>query len=339
MIKDRILSTLKFFDLQDYPVTLLELHQFLLDDLQVLRTRINTSWELIDNNNNDNNKISIDKVLKCMETECQNEVRQKNGFYCLIGRLAIIDQRLSNYFYGIKRERRIRRFARGLKFLPFVRGAALAGSQAMGQQKETSDIDLLIILDPKFLWLGRTLVTAYFQVLGIRRHGKKISNRFCLNHYLAGIKSIMELRNLYTAWEYMKLRSLVYPQTIANFQIQNRDWIAEFFPNFRIQPLYPSAALGTSPLTSSTSLGVTLSIAERVKRGEGLRRHTDEQSSVQSFLERMLSGNFGVWLEAKLKNWQLPKIRREEFILVLDDELSFHPQSKQQELLARFFAL
>ena len=35
MLKERILSTLKFFDLQDYPVTLLELHKFLLADVQV----------------------------------------------------------------------------------------------------------------------------------------------------------------------------------------------------------------------------------------------------------------------------------------------------------------
>ena len=116
--------------------------------------------------------------------------RQKNGFYCLKGRAAIIDQRLANYIYGIKRERRIRRFIGGLRFLPFVRRAALAGSQAQGVQKSDSDIDLLIIVEPEFLWLGRTAVTAYFQILGLRRHGKKIANRFCLNHYLAGVKII-----------------------------------------------------------------------------------------------------------------------------------------------------
>jgi hypothetical protein len=196
-----------------------------------------------------------------------------------------------------------------------VRGAALAGSQAMGQQKFNSDVDLLTIVEPKFLWLGRTAVTFYFQVLGLRRHGKKISDRFCLNHYLAGIKTIGELKNLYTAWEYAKLRPLVYEGAVAEFQEKNSLWIKMFFPNFECTDSY-------HPLAPSYS-----------KRGDA-----EVPSSFQIKIERMLEGKFGQWLEIKLKNWQLPKIRREEFILVLDDELSFHPQSKQRELLAKFFA-
>lgn len=302
MLKNRIISTLKFFDLQDYPVTLLELHEFLIEDLQILRTRINTSWELINESVGFNLKVNIDEVLKCLETECQNEVRQKNGFYCLQGRINIIDQRLANYIYGIKRERRIRRFIGGLGYLPFVRGAALAGSQAMGQQKEASDIDLLIIVEPKFLWLGRTLVTAYFQILGMRRHGKKISNRFCLNHYLGGIKTISELRNLYTAWEYIKLRPLAGRGVVKEFQLKNYSWTSAFFPNLELKPEKAETATGS-----------------------------------QKFFETLLSGKFGSFLENQLRSWQLPKIRREEFILVRQDELSFHPQSKQEILLNRFF--
>jgi hypothetical protein len=314
MLKERILLTLKFFDLQDYPVTLLELHKFLLANIQILRTRINTDWDLIDESAGDNQIADIDEVVKCLDEECQNEVQQKNGFYCLRGRVNIIDRRLANYIYGIKRERRIRRFIGGLKYLPFVRGAALAGSQAMGQEKTDSDIDLLIIVDPKFLWFGRTVVTFYFQILGMRRHGKKIADRFCLNHYLAGVKKINQLRNLYTAWEYAKLRPLINQDAVEEFQEKNGQWIKMFFPNFELPPA-PSLKKRGSAILSS-----------------------DGQSSLQIKLERMLNGKFGQWLEIKLKNWQLPKIRKEEFILVLDDELSFHPQSKQRELLTRFFA-
>jgi predicted nucleotidyltransferase len=317
MLKDRILSTLRLFDLQDYPVSLLELHKFLLADVGDLKNQINTSWELIDQSASHNQKVSIDEVARRLDTECQNEVEQKNGFYCLKGRADIIDQRLANYIYGIKRERRIRKFIGGLKYLPFVRGAALAGSQAQGVQKSGSDIDLLIIVEPKFLWLGRTVVTAYFQTLGMRRHGKKIADRFCLNHYLAGVKTIGELRNLYTAWEYAKLRPLVYSLTIVEFQRKNSAWIKTFFPNSQLPP-DPSRSAGSGQALE--------------KRGGA-----DAQSSFQTKLERLLEGKFGQWLEIKLKNWQLPKIRKEEFILVLNDELSFHPQSKQRELLQRFF--
>jgi len=331
MLKNRIVSSLKFFDLQDYPVTLLELYKFLLADIGNLKNQINTSWELINQSADDNQKVAIDQIARCLDSECKAEVEQKNGFYCLRGRTDIIDQRLANYIYGIKRERRIRKFIGGLKYLPFVRSAALAGSQAQGVQKPGSDIDLLIIVEPKFLWLGRTAVTAYFQVLGMRRHGKKIADRFCLNHYLAGIKTIGELKNLYTAWEYAKLRPLVYSSVIEGFQERNGAWIKMFFPNFeKDQPLCPSDALRASPLKRG-ELPPSLKL-RRTSRGIA-----DEPSSLQKFLEHLLSGKFGQWLEIKLKNWQLPKIRKEEFILVLEDELSFHPQSKQRELLQRFF--
>ena len=110
-----------------------------------------------------------------------------------------------------------------------MRGAALAGSQAQGVQKPGSDIDLLIIVEPKFLWLGRTVVTFYFQLLGTRRHGKKIADRFCLNHYLAGVKTIGELKNLYTAWEYAKLRPLIYEGAVTEFQ-EKKQWGTAWSP-------------------------------------------------------------------------------------------------------------
>src|SRR6185436_16556656 len=141
-----------------------------------------------------------------------------------------------------------------------------------------------IIVDPKFLWLGRTGVTAYFQFLGKRRHGRHIANRFCLNHYLAGVKTIGELKNLYTASEYAKLRPLVYPQAIAEFQQKNRDWIAAFLPNFKTAHQdysHHPVSLRETPLLGQ----------------EGRLRGFADESLVQKFFERMLSGGFGQWLE------------------------------------------
>jgi len=302
MLKDRILSTLRFFDLQDYPVTLLELHKFLIADLENLKPQIDLQGELILANLIQDSEVSIDKILNCLDTECQSEVQNYLGFYYLAGREAIAKARLDNYFFGIRREKLIRKYIGGLNHLPFVRGVAISGSQAMGQQKQQSDIDLLIITHPQFLWLGRTLVTAYFQILGKRRYGQKIANRFCLNHYLAGPKRITSFKNLYTAAEYLKLRPVVYGHSVWSFISENKSWMRIFFPNMQ---------------------------AQEPEKGW--------HSKVQEFFEAILQGSFGLWLEQKLKNWQMPKIRQEKFIVVEDDELSFHPDSKQQGLLSSFF--
>ncbi len=301
MIKNRILSTLKFFDLQDYPLTLLEIHKFLMADLETIKKNLDNQGEIVGTDFSDKTTIGVEEILACLDNECQTEIQNHVGFYYLSGRSKIVEPRLRNYFFGIEREKLIKKYARGLKYLPFVRGAALAGSQAMGQQKESSDIDLLIITDPKFMWLARTLVTAYFQILGKRRYGAKIANRFCLNHYLAGPKSINRLKNLYTASEYLKLRTLVGEDEVLKFQAQNLEWIKLFFPNAEIK-------------TSSA-----------------------QPNKAQAVLEKIFHAKFCQWLEQKLKNWQLPRIRQEKFILVEEDELSFHPESKQQFLLQMFF--
>ena len=302
MLKEKTLATLKFFDLQAYPLTLLELQKFLIADRGMLKLSINTDWELI-NQQPAPGKISASEILNCLEKELTGAVESDKGFYCLVGRKAIIDLRWRNYLYGLKREKLIKKYISGLRHLPFVRGVALGGSQAMGLNKENSDIDLLIVTEDKFLWLARTFVTVYFQVLGHRRHGKKIANRFCLNHYLAKPKAVEREKNLYKAMEYARLRPLVYGQTIEQFQANNANWIKSFFPIWEIK-----------------------------------KQPAQTQSRLQKILESLFTNSFGHWLEQRLQNLQIRRIKQGEFIFVTTDELSFHPESKHESLLREFFA-
>ena len=300
MLKNRILSTLKFFDLQDYPLTLLELHKFLAADWAELKLHLNSQGELIENRQPEP-QVRVDEVLSCIDNECQGQVENYLGFYYLSGRKDIVSARLRNYHFGLAREKLIYRYTKALRFLPFVRGVGLAGSQAMGQQKESSDIDLFVIVRPDFMWLARTIITAYFQVLGKRRYDGHITNRFCLNHYVMGPKEITKLKNLYTASEYLKLRPLTYRHSLWQFQKINEPGLKALFPNIKLN--HPE---------------------------------TEMASRIQTFLEKLFANRFGLWLDNVLKNWQLPQIRTEKFIVVEEDELSFHPESKQQGLLADF---
>ncbi len=303
MLKNRILSTLKFFDLQDIPLTLLELHRFLLGDLSRIALSQDEKGELFADApvGGKSQNSGLDEILACLERECQKEAENTLGYYHLPGRVEIVRARLNNYFFGISRERRVRKFLPLLKHLPFVRGVGIGGSQSMGQQKEKSDIDLFIITLPGFMWLTRTLVSVYFQLLGMRRHGRKIANRFCLNHYVAGAKLVDRERNLYKAMEYGRLRPLIYPQGIIEFLRKNQDWISVYLPNFYAE--------------------------------EGF----EKQSKIQTLLEALFKNPFGWVLEKFLGFIQKLKIRQDEFTFVLEDELSFHPHSQHRVLLSKFF--
>jgi hypothetical protein len=302
MLKNRILSTVLFFDLQDYPLTLLELQRYLLPEREELLSALNNEREVVKEIEGVHELTKLSQILTCLEQECKEEIAQKEGFYCLKGRTIVIDQRLQNYIYSFARERRIKKWARFLRHVPFVRGVAVGGSQTLGRQKPESDIDLFLVVDKAFMWLARILVTGYFEIIGQRRHDNKIANRFCLNHYVGGPKLINELKNLYSAMEYTRHRPVVYPQGIQDFHKRNKGWMKTLYPNWETSRLQP-----------------------------------ERQSSIQKFLELVLAAVGGKKLEKFFEGLQKKRIHIQPFIIVEPDELSFHPDSKQESLLDQFF--
>ncbi len=305
MLDKRILATLKFFDLQNLPLTYLEVHRFLITDLDKCKELLDEQYELKPQSHIAHFEVGLDTVIEELDALInKRQVGQKNGFYYLPGRQSIVSGRLKGYTQAIEREKLITKYVGALRYFPFVRGVALAGSQALGLAKTDSDIDLFIITHKKFMWVARLLVTSYFHVFGVRRHGVKINNRFCLNHYMGRVREITEHRNLYTAVEYGKLRPLVFKGVVEAFQLANQNWINLFCPE---------ALNGLEDFV------------------------LPEAPKFQKFLEKIFNNQFGNWLEQQIKNKLLPRIRAEKYIVVKDDELSFHPNSKQEGLLIQFF--
>ncbi len=302
MLAQRIVDTLRFFDLQNLPLTAYEIHKYLLPEKQTLKNKLDERFEL-DDFTPPTAIVHLDTILTQLYILSREQsIVTKNGFYCLPAREQIIHDRMRNYLYGTKREKLIRRYLKPTRHIPFVRGIAIAGSQALGQQRSTSDIDLLIITDTKYMWTARTLLSAWFHIFGVRRHGKKIINRFCLNHYLADTKERTSERNLYTAMEYAKLRPVIYSNQIVKFQRANQEWLKQFFPNISFAP----------------ALAV-------------------KQSRLQNWLEKLFNNPLGQWLERALGNWQRNRIHQDNFVFVRPNELSFHPDSKQSSLLKGYF--
>lgn len=304
MIQERIVATIRFFDLQGLPLTMLEVYKYLVVQPQLLKEKLDDSYELV-SENQPGHVVSFDTTLVALNDLVESgRLEQSHGHFFLPGKKFLVVERLRNHVYGIARERRIKKWGRFLKYIPFVRGVGLVGSQALGQERSGSDIDLFLFTDSKFLWTARTFVTGYFQVLSVRRHGKKIANRFCLNHYVAGVKKLERGKNLYTALEYVKLRPITENSLVSEFKNQN-PWIYTFFPN----------ALRINSLVSISS----------------------KDSLFQKFFERLFTNPLGQWFERTLAQVQMKRIRQEKYIVVEPDELSFHPNSKEVELLQAYF--
>ncbi len=73
-----------------------------------------------------------------------------------------------------------------IKYINWIPGIMMVGiwnSMAMNCSKESSDIDLYIVTKNNSMWLVRILVTAIFQVLGVRKTASKHAGRFCLSFF------------------------------------------------------------------------------------------------------------------------------------------------------------
>jgi len=307
MLETRVLATLKLFDLQSVPLTLLEVHKFLLAEKRLLGSGADGKFDISPispEDHNESEKISTIQEILANLIE-SGEVETYKGFFCLMGRKETIDNRLSSYRFGIKRESRIRRFLPYTKYIPFIRGIAIGGSQSLGIEGADSDIDLFVITHSKYIWTARTFLTLYFQFFGIRRYKNFITNRFCLNHYVSGPKVLSRDTNLYTAMEYLRLRPVVGFEYIQAFKIKNQRWLGRVFPNLALY----------NEITS----------------------YPRPRPWVQRFLELVIKKLFSNRLEEWLASWQLKRIKKEDLIFVGSDELSFHHVGKQKRLLEEFY--
>jgi hypothetical protein len=119
---------------------------------------------------------------------------------------------------------------------------AVTGRMAMKNTEGKSDWDLLVIVKQGRIWTGRTALTAFLHLLGKRRHGEKIKDRFCLNCFIAdeSLKIKIENRdfefNLFSANEYSFILPIFNFKKFKKFQIKNA-WIKELKVNFYLNEI------------------------------------------------------------------------------------------------------
>jgi len=156
-LEKSILKTLIYFDIFNYPLTSLEICNFLID----------YSCKLKD----------VVRELENSEN-IKRYTESKNGFYFLKGRKHILENRKVNRVNSQKKIKIALKKAQFIRYIPFVKCVCLSGSIPHFNTQKDSDIDLFIIVKKDYLWFSRFFVTIVAHILGKRRHGKKIKNRF-----------------------------------------------------------------------------------------------------------------------------------------------------------------
>ena len=161
-LQQSIVSTIAYFDLFEYPLTLVEVQRFLY--------RTNASLSAV------YHELSREPLTGIISSDA--------GFYFLAGRQQLIATRLERYRYAEKKYQRALRAASVLCGVGFVDLIAVCNNVGISNGTKRSDIDFFIVVRHGHLWWTRLVVTGLVTLIGLRRHGRMIENRICLSFYI-----------------------------------------------------------------------------------------------------------------------------------------------------------
>jgi len=215
-LADAILRTVCYADIFDYPLTLPEIRKYLIGA-----------------------KYSQGKERELKKkADSIPQISRKPDFYFLKGKDVIVNYRKRREYFSSQKMIKLKKILKFLSFFPFVLMIALTGTLAMNNADRDDDIDLLLVIDNRFIWTTRFFIVSILKVLGLYRNpkDKKASNKICLNMYLD--ENHLELpvaeRDLYSAHEVIQLKP-VYDKDgyYQRFRSAN-SWIAQFLPNSEV---------------------------------------------------------------------------------------------------------
>ena len=213
-LSKNIISTIVYYDVLDFPLTSFEIWKYLIE--------CQSKTE----------KYDLYSIIQTLNSEdIKKNIEEFRGFYFLKGRKNLVEARIARNKISEIKFKLIRKIVSWLKYAPFLRMIAVTGRVAMKNAGAKSDLDFLIAIKNGRIFTGRFFVTLISQLLKKRRHGKKITNRACLNYYISDKNMGINLKDLFSSSEY----SFIFP--IYNFPVfqsfqQNNQWIRNYRPDF-----------------------------------------------------------------------------------------------------------
>ncbi len=127
-------------------------------------------------------------------------------------------------------------------YVPFVKSVSLCNYLSFDIAEKDSDIDLLIIAEKNRIYLCRFYVTILLHLMRMRRHGKKISGRFCLSFYLSEehlnlSKIEQNPYDIYLAYWFLGLKELTNfdPHIWEMLLVENEKWLQRYFGQIELR--------------------------------------------------------------------------------------------------------
>ncbi len=299
-LEQNIFATICYYDVLMYPLTLFEIWKYLMVE------------NYQENVENLQTKICFSDITNSLEKNfLKDKIENYQGFYFLRGQKMLVSERISRNKLSEKKYKRIIKVVRFLRIIPFVRMIGVTGRMAMKNAQEKSDLDLFIILEKEHIFTGRILVTLATHILGVRRYGKKIANRICLNYFITTGSLKIGTQDIFSSSEYFFILPVFGFACFKKFQKAN-NWIKKYHKNY---------------------VPIELPVLKTI-----------EDNFLTSHIRKIGESFFGgKFLEEKLKKYQTNRIMNDSrtknpgsLIVADDDSLIFLPNPQGPKIFENF---
>jgi len=202
-----IARSVLYASLFDYPLTLAQLRQTLIESAQ-------TPTEI--------------QALYARSEALRATVEYRQGFFFPRDRRDLVSERRRREARSRIFLERHRRLLSVVCALPYVELVALSGSAAHLNLEGTGDLDLFIVTRGRHVWSVAVAVVLIAKLLRRRK-------TTCVNFVLADSALALDQQDLFAASQIIHLKPLAGTETYRRFVASN-PFVARFYPNFRVTP-------------------------------------------------------------------------------------------------------
>src|SRR3989338_1149188 len=217
-LRQAILATLAYHDIFDYPLTIEEIHQYLIGGKASLK--------------------SVEKVLNRLTDD--KKISRRRGYYYLRNHIGLVNRRLQRKKYSKFKFKKALFFANLLKIIPTLKLVAISAALAMENSHKDDDIDLILVTSKGTLWTTRFL--ANILLFPFKRkpqpqltinHSPSTNNKACLNIFLDESSLKISDQNLYTAHETCQMKPIWDRDGTYSRLVSANNWVKKFLPNWQ----------------------------------------------------------------------------------------------------------
>lgn len=224
-----VVETVAYSDLFDYPLTVAEIHRYLVGQ-----------------------PASRAAVAEAVESLVGRFLGRHGDHVFVAGRDHVVRQRRCREQACRPLWRVARRYAHCLSRLPYVRMVAICGSLAVDNADQDGDIDVFCIAAPGRLWWVQVAAML------LRRRRAFASHGVCPNYFLSLEDLRLQDHDLYAAREVVQAVPLTGSDAYERFVAAN-DWLQRYLPN--------AAASNPAAIANRVPRGRFVAMVERIFSG------------------------------------------------------------------------